>query len=256
MARKVLISRSPLEFKPKWGKYLFNNACNSEVDENTGLVSKKFRTEMVKRLKKQGIDDKVVLSAMMDIKRHNFVESALSSRAYEDSALPIGYKQTISQPYVVARVTSLIRELTCLVDYDDPKKGKVLEIGTGCGYQAAVMSKCFGNVCSIERISGLYDESKKRLRLEDTNINIRFGDGLQGWPEKAPFDAIVFSGSLKTIPIHLMSQIKIYGVLIAPVGKTSQNLVALVKTGKKDSDMKKHIFDYVKYVPILNGVEK
>jgi protein-L-isoaspartate(D-aspartate) O-methyltransferase len=211
---------------------------------------------MVDRLKLQGIDDRVVLQAMMDIPRHFFVDSALSSRAYEDTALPIGYKQTISQPYVVGRVTALVRKLIGNESHFVTKKCRVLEIGTGCGYQAAVMSKCFANVFSIERVSGLYEESKKRLSLIDSSIEVKFGDGLQGWPEKSPFDAIIFSGSLEKIPLILLSQIKINGVMIMPLGKTSQNLVALVKTGEKSSDITKHVFDFVKYVPILDGVEE
>jgi protein-L-isoaspartate(D-aspartate) O-methyltransferase len=118
------------------------------------------------------------------------------------------------------------------------------------------MSKCFANVFSIERVSGLYEESKKRLSLIDSSIEVKFGDGLQGWPEKSPFDAIIFSGSLEKIPLILLSQIKINGVMIMPLGKTSQNLVALVKTGEKSSDITKHVFDFVKYVPILDGVEE
>jgi protein-L-isoaspartate(D-aspartate) O-methyltransferase len=211
---------------------------------------------MVKRLKLQGIDDNVVLKAMMNINRHFFVDSALSSRAYEDTALPIGYKQTISQPYVVARVTSLIRILAGFSNHAGPNQGRVLEVGTGCGYQAAVMSKCFNEVYSIERISELYEQSKKRLSLIDVSVNLRFGDGLRGWPEKSPFDAIIFSGGLETIPTELLSQIRINGVMIMPFGKVTQNLIALVKTGKKNSDVTKHVFDFVKYVPILDGVEK
>lgn len=262
MARKVLKNNSSIKFKPKWGKKNFNDEkenCAKKLEvisTNTGLVSEKCKTAMVNRLINQGIDDKLVLKAMMAIPRHFFVDSALSSRAYEDIALPIGYKQTISQPFVVARVITLIRKLACLTKEDDPNDSEVLEIGTGCGYQAAVMSKCFTNVNSIERIFGLYEESKKRLSMMGDNVNVKFGNGLEGWPEKAPFNAIVFSGCLETIPIQLMSQIKIDGVMIMPLGKTLQNLVALVKTGKKNGDLKKHVFDFVKYVPILDGVEK
>lgn len=261
MVRKIIKNNDSIKFEPKWGKKSFSEKINqsqmdSEQDGNIGLVSDKFITQMVNRLKLQGIEDRVVLQAMLKTPRHFFVDSALSSRAYEDTALPIGYKQTISQPYVVARVTALVRRLTGLVSNLDSQKGKVLEIGTGCGYQAAVMSKCFSNVFSVERISGLYEESKKRLSLMDKNIEVRFGDGLKGWPDQSPFDAIIFSGSLEKIPIDLLSQIRINGVMIMPIGKTSQKLVAVVRKGENNREFTKHVFDYVRYVPILDGVEK
>ena len=261
MARKILKKNLNIKFEPKWSGRKVDDKkttdfINSKQNQSLGLVSEKFITEMVKRLTLQGIDDKVVLKAMKDIPRHFFVDSALSSRAYEDTALPIGYKQTISQPYVVARVATLVRKLTGLVTHSKNNQGKILEIGTGCGYQAAVMSKCFNNVYSIERIYGLYEESKKRLSLMNENVSIKFGDGLKGWPEKGPFDAIIFSGSLEKIPIELLCQIKIGGVMILPVGKISQNLVAVVKTGESNTDVTKSVYDFVKYVPILAGVEK
>ncbi len=260
MARKILKKNLNFKFEPKWSSKSINDKKNTEFinpkHQSLGLVSEKFSNEMVRRLTLQGVDDKVVLKAMMEVPRHFFVDSALSSRAYEDIALPIGYKQTISQPYVVARVITLARKLTGLISRDKHNQGKVLEIGTGCGYQAAVMSKCFNNVYSIERIFGLYEESKKRLSLMNENISLRFGDGLKGWPEKSLFDAIIFSGSLEKIPFELLSQIKIGGVIIMPVGKISQSLIAVVKTGKNKTDVVKHVFDSVKYVPILTGVEK
>ncbi len=261
MAKKLLENNTYSKFEPKWGK---NTSKNSETRdfsdfgsfENTGLVSERFKNEMIKRLKIKGIDDQVVLKAMMETPRHFFVDSALSSRAYEDIALPIGYEQTISQPFVVARVIALARTLNGFTNHTGSNRGKVLEVGTGCGYQATVMSKCFEKVYSIERIFQLYDETKKRLNSIHTNVIVKFGDGLNGWEEKSPFDAIIFSASLGSIPIDLLSQVKVNGVMIMPVGKSSQNIVALVKTGKRKNDVKKHIFDSVNYVPIINGVQK
>tara|TARA_B100001094_G_C18166280_1_gene792252 strand:+ start:1532 stop:2314 length:783 start_codon:yes stop_codon:yes gene_type:complete len=260
LARKILKKNLNIKFEPKWRGGSIDSKKTTELikpkHHSLGLVSEKFVAKMVKRLTLQGIDDSVVLKAMTDIPRHFFVDSALSSRAYEDTALPIGYKQTISQPYVVARVITLARKLAGLLSHDKYNESKILEIGTGCGYQAAVMSKCFNNVYSIERIFGLYEESRQRLSSMCENVHVRFGDGLKGWPEKGPFDAIIFSGCLEKIPTELLSQIKIGGVMIMPIGKVAQNLVALVKTGKSNTDVIKHVFDFVKYVPILTGVEK
>ncbi len=224
--------------------------------QNPGLASEKFRLEMVNRLESFGIKDEVVLKAMMKIPRHNFVDSALSSRAYEDTALPIGFRQTISKPYVVAKVISLTRELIFKTKIDSSIQVNVLEVGTGCGYQAAVMAECFDNVYSVERISNLFEESRKRVDEIYSNLHIKFGDGLKGWKEKAPFDAIIFSGSLESPPLDLMNQVKIGGVMLMPIGKKIQYLVAFVKKGQTNSKFEKYVFDLVKYVPIVNGVEK
>ena len=169
MARKNLKKIPTIEFEPKWSGKGFVDKKTAEFinpkQQSLGLVSEKFSNEMVKRLTLQGVDDKVVLKAMIEVPRHFFVDSALSSRAYEDIALPIGYKQTISQPYVVARVITLARKLTGLISRDEHNQGKVLEIGTGCGYQAAVMSKCFNNVYSIERIFEFLDQKRILFQL-------------------------------------------------------------------------------------------
>ena len=260
MVRNKIIKNSSSELRPKWRgkKKPYDNNEKNSIDEvsNPGLASERLKKEMVDRLFFQGIKDEIVLGAMLKVPRHLFVDSALSSRAYEDNALPIGFQQTISQPYIVGRMISLAIKFLSRTKCKNFTNTKILEIGTGCGYQAAVLDKCFGKVFSIERIFLLHQESKKRLASLCPTVETRFGDGLDGWSEKAPFNVIIFSGNMEIIPIKLLEQTSIGGFIIMPFGKSSQNLVVLVKSDNVPENYQKYVFDLVKFVPILSGIEK
>lgn len=205
------------------------------------------RLSMIKRLREQGIKSETVLAAMARIPRERFIDEALWSRAYEDNALPIGFEQTISQPYVVARMIAAVL----------PAAGKllrVLEVGTGCGYQAAVLSQLADEVYSIERIRGLYDKARNNLRpLRLPNVRLAYGDGYQGLPDAAPFDAIVVAAAAPALPPALVQQLKRGGKLIIPVGTGTQQL-KLVE--KRVAGVIETQLDMVRFVPMLNGLVK
>ncbi len=201
---------------------------------------------MVERLIRQGISDERVLSAMKKVHRHAFVDEALASRAYEDAALPIGHSQTISQPWVVARM------LSALCEQSLPKR--VLEVGTGCGYQAAVMAGIFPEVYSIERVRALYDMARQKLRaLGYQKVKLMFGDGMAGWPTAAPFGAIVVAAAGIEIPQTLMQQLEIGGRLIAPEGASHQKLVLIERTGSQSWTRTE--LEPVRFVPLKAGVQ-
>lgn len=209
-----------------------------------GMTSQRTRARMVERLRAQGIADEVVLAAMGVVPRHIFVEEALASRAYEDVALPIGFGQTISQPYTVARMTELARNGRDLT--------RVLEIGTGCGYQAAILAKLAKEVVTIERIAPLIARARKNLReLRLYNVKVKYGDGSLGLPELAPFDAIVMTAAATHIPQQLLMQLAVGGRLVMPLGTDSQRLTVVERTvhGFQQSDL-----EDVKFVPLLPGV--
>jgi protein-L-isoaspartate(D-aspartate) O-methyltransferase len=205
------------------------------------------RLGMLKRLREQGIVSEAVFEAMRRIPRERFIDEALWSRAYEDNALPIGFEQTISQPYVVAKMIASIMPAT-------GKLAKVLEVGTGCGYQAAVLSQVADEVYSIERIRGLYDKARNNLRqLRLPNVRLAYGDGYQGLPDAAPFDAIIVAAAAPAIPAALVQQLKRGGKLIIPVGTNAQQLKLVEKrvAGVIESQL-----DMVRFVPMLNGMVK
>ena len=259
MVQKKIINNFTFKLRPKWsGKKRSNhNEKNSFAEfSNPGLASERLKREMIDRLFSQGIKDEIVLEAMLKVPRHLFVDSALSSRAYEDNALPIGFQQTISQPYIVGRMISLAIKFLSQTKNQNLANAKILEIGTGCGYQTAVLDKCFGKVFSIERIFLLHQESKKRLSGLCPTVETRFGDGLDGWSEKAPFNVIIFSGNMEIIPVQLLKQTSKGGLIVMPFGKSPQNLVVLVKTDNLSENYKKYVFDLVRFVPILSGIEK
>lgn len=182
-----------------------------------GLGSDKIRQAMVARIAKQGVQDPAVLAAMEAVPRHLFIESGLSSQAYIDASLPIGHHQTISQPYIVARMIELMRNGRAM--------NKVLEIGTGCGYQAAVLSLVANEVYSIERIKALHELAKDNLRpMRIANIRLHYGDGMLGLPQVAPFDGIILAAAGLEVPQALLAQLAIGGRLIAPVGERQQVL--------------------------------
>lgn len=208
-----------------------------------GMTSQRTRERMVARLREQGIRDEVVLTAMNTVPRHIFVDEALSIRAYEDVALPIGYGQTISQPYIVARMTEILRGGAGL--------GKVLEIGTGCGYQTAVLSKVAQEVYSVERISPLLMKARGHLReLRARNVKLKHADGTMGLAEVAPFDGIMVTAGATHIPEELLHQLAIGGRMVIPVGTTEQTLVLIERTSEEYRQTK---LEAVRFVPLLGG---
>jgi protein-L-isoaspartate(D-aspartate) O-methyltransferase len=211
-----------------------------------GMTSQRTRLRMVERLRSQGIRDEVVLTALAEVPRHVFVDEALASRAYEDIALPLGFGQTISSPYTVARMTELARGGAAL--------NRVLEIGTGCGYQATVLSRVAKEVYSIERLAPLLAKARKHFReLRVANVRLRHGDGLAGMPEVAPFDAILVSAAATHVPAALLEQIAVGGRMIVPLTQQGEQRLCIVERTQHGLVEKK--MDAVKFVPLLPGVE-
>jgi len=209
-----------------------------------GMTSQRTRARMVERLREQGITDEMVLAVMNTIPRHLFVEEALASRAYEDVSLPINFGQTISSPWIVARMTELLR--------GNHNLNKVLEIGTGCGYQTAVLAKLAKEVYSIERIGPLLTRTRIRLReLRITNISLKHADGLLGLPDVGPFDAIIMTAVTTQIPELLLEQLTVGGRMVYPKGISKQFLCVIEHTSQGFIET---ILDEVKFVPILSGV--
>jgi protein-L-isoaspartate(D-aspartate) O-methyltransferase len=204
---------------------------------------------MIKRLAEQGITNSKVLETLRDTPRHIFVDEALASRAYEDVALPIGYNQTISQPYIVAKMTEL------LIKSAHRHLKKVLEIGTGCGYQTAVLAQLVDHVYSIERILPLQRKAKNYLwDLKLKNISFMYADGSTGWADYAPFDGILVSAAPAEIPPALLQQLAVGGVLVIPVGMAGKQILQRVTRTAEDSYDTEQ-FDLVAFVPFLSGKE-
>lgn len=194
-------------------------------------------------LKREGVEDQGVLDAIAGIPRRLFIDDVLQHKAYENTALPIGQGQTISQPYIVARMTELLR----LAGVRD----KVLEIGTGSGYQTAVLAKTFTNVYSVERIKALQWQAKRRLQQLDLyNVTMKHGDGWQGWQSQAPFDGIIVTAAAATLPQGLLSQLADGGVLLAPVGEADQKLIMVIRKGESFTE---HVIAPVRFVPLVPG---
>ena len=212
-----------------------------------GMTSQRTRERMLTRLREQGIKDEVTLAAIGEIPRHIFVDEALATRAYEDVSLPIGYGQTISQPYIVAKMTELLRAGRPL--------GKVLEIGTGCGYQTAVLSKVAAEVYSVERISPLVMKARKHLRATRmSNIKLKHADGTMGLPDFGPFDGIIVTAAASHIPEDLMQQLAIGGRMVIPVGVEEQVLHMIERTESDGgTEFIKTKLEPVKFVPLLGG---
>ncbi|MFM2435505.1 MAG: hypothetical protein RL063_1486 [Pseudomonadota bacterium] len=208
------------------------------------MTSLRTRERMLGRLREQGIKDEVVLSAISATPRHIFVDEALSIRAYEDVSLPIGFGQTISQPYIVARMSELLRNGNALQ--------KVLEIGTGCGYQTAVLSKLAQEVYSVERIRPLVMKARGHLReLKCANVKLDHADGNMGLAEVAPFDGIIVTAAASHIPQDLLEQLAINGRRIIPVGTEEQILHLVERISQLEYRQTK--LEAVKFVPLLGG---
>ncbi len=210
-----------------------------------GMTSQRTRSRLVERLREKGIKEESVLKAIETTPRHIFIDEALAHRAYEDTALPIGMGQTISQPYIVARMTEIL--------VDTGIMGSVLEIGTGCGYQTSILSQVSFQVYSIERIEALQKRALERFKaLKLENISCKYGDGYLGWKEHSPFDAIIVTASPEQIPSALVDQLAIGGRMILPVAHVSgnQQLILLEKT---EQGMQQTDLEEVKFVPLVAG---
>jgi protein-L-isoaspartate(D-aspartate) O-methyltransferase len=200
---------------------------------------------MVARVAQQGVSDTLVLAALQAIPRHMFLDSGLASQAYVDASLPIGHHQTISQPYIVGRMLEILRNGAAL--------DKVLEIGTGCGYQAAVLSLIAKDVYSVERIKALHELAKNNLRpMRIANIRLHYGDGMLGMPQVAPFDGIILAAAGMEVPHALLTQLKIGGRLIAPVGDRHQVLQLIERVSV--NDWNSTMVENCHFVPLRSGV--
>ena len=212
-----------------------------------GMTSARTRERLVQRLQEQGIADQRVLDRIRSVPRHLFMDEALASRAYEDTALPIGFGQTISQPFVVAKMTEAL-----LAAGAAPK---VLEIGTGCGYQTAVLSPLVAEVYTIERIAPLLGRARRTLReLRIRNVNFRHDDGNVGWPARAPFDGILLTAAPHTVPQALFDQLKLGGCLIAPVGAEGRQ--ELFRYTKGETRIDRLSLGAVSFVPLVSGLQR
>jgi protein-L-isoaspartate(D-aspartate) O-methyltransferase len=210
-----------------------------------GMTSQRTKLRMIDRLREQGIRDEAVLAAMFAVPRHLFVDEALASRAYDDVSLPINFSQTISQPYIVARMIEILR--------NGNELGRVLEIGTGCGYQAAVLAQLASEVYSIERIKPLFERARKQLReLKVHNVSLRYADGCVGLPEIAPFDGIIMAAAAPTLLPALRQQLAIGGRLVLPVGMHEQHLYLIERDANGFRESK---LEPVKFVPLLTGIK-
>ncbi|MDX2427968.1 MAG: protein-L-isoaspartate(D-aspartate) O-methyltransferase [Xanthomonadales bacterium] len=214
-------------------------------DRGIGMTSQGTRDRLVQTLRKEGIGDERVLTAITQVPRHKFVDEALSSRAYENTALPIGQSQTISQPWIVARMTEAI------LDGGQPEK--VLEVGTGSGYQAAILSQLVPKVFTVERIDELLKFARRRFHnLRLNNIYVRYADGHLGWPSQAPFDGIMVTAVAQSVPQELLEQLRIGGVLVIPVERNGQQRLITVRRledGFDETDLGAVVF-----VPLLSGL--
>lgn len=213
--------------------------------DGIGMTSKRTRVRLADRLRAQGIRNEDLLDVITEMPRHIFVDEALAHRAYEDKALPIGHNQTISQPYIVARMTEALLK-------SGPLK-KVLEVGTGSGYQAAVLSQLADRVFSVERIHALHEKARDRMKLlKIRNVQLRCTDGALGWPERGPFDGIIVTASPRKVPTELLSQLSSDGRMIIPVGDDEvQELRLITKTAE---GFKTEVLDTVRFVPLVAGL--
>lgn len=220
--------------------------------QGLGMDSQAVRLRMVQRLSDDGVEDAWVLKAMTLIERHRFVDSALVNQAYEDTSLPIGLGQTISKPSVVARMIALLRQGPKL--RINGKMGRVLEIGTGCGYQAAVLSQLAREVYSIERLRGLHDRAVDNLRhLRQANLHLLLGDGMLGYAQGAPYDGIIAAAGGEALPPAWLDQLAEGGRLVAPM-VTSQGQQALVVVDRTPQGLQQQVLEAVHFVPLKSGI--
>lgn len=217
---------------------------NDVLRQGIGMTSKRTRERLVSRLRAQGIADEAVLEVISETPRHLFIDEALSHRAYEDSSLPIGFNQTISQPYIVARMTEILLA--------QGARDRVLEVGTGSGYQTAILALLCQQVFSVERILPLQQRAAERLALlELENIELYHTDGCMGLPQMGPFDAIMVTAAPETVPQELKNQLAIGGVMVIPVGGDEQRLLRIQRRSETTFDTK--TVEAVRFVPLLQG---
>jgi protein-L-isoaspartate(D-aspartate) O-methyltransferase len=209
-----------------------------------GMTSARTRDRLVQRLREQGIANLAVLDRIRNVPRHIFVDEALGSRAYEDTALPISYGQTISQPYIVARMTEALLEAGAAEN--------ILEVGTGCGYQTAVLAPLVARLYTIERIGPLLVRARQRLKeLGIRNVRFRHGDGTLGWKAHAPFDGILVAAAPLTVPEALVRQLRVGGRLLVPIGPEGEQ--ELVRFTRREQGMQRESLGAVAFVPLLGG---
>lgn len=215
--------------------------------EGLGMTSQRTRNRLIQRLRDGGIQNEEVLDVMASTPRHLFLDEALAIRAYEDTSLPIGYGQTISQPYIVARMTELLLSRATSLH-------RVLEVGTGSGYQTAILARLVDQLYSVERIAPLLDQARRRLReLNIYNVETKVSSGGFGWPEMAPFDAILAAAAPASVPAELKEQLAPNGVLVIPIGTERQFLTVVTRC--EDSDrFEVERLEPVRFVPLLSGV--
>jgi protein-L-isoaspartate(D-aspartate) O-methyltransferase len=218
---------------------------SNELNLNgVGMTSQRTRDRLVRRLREQGIRDERILDVINSTPRHAFIDEALAHRAYEDTALPIGFNQTISQPYIVARMTEVLLA--------EGPLNRVLEIGTGSGYQTAVLAQLTNKVFTLERISGLLDKAVSRFKLLGLrNIQFKHADGGMGWPERGPYDAIIVTASPRRIADELIGQLAEGGRIIAPVGHGGNQ--QLTVTTNTMGEVSSEVLEAVKFVPLVAG---
>jgi protein-L-isoaspartate(D-aspartate) O-methyltransferase len=215
------------------------------MPKGIGMTSQGTRDRLVSRLRENGIRNEKVLKAIATTPRHEFVDEALSSRAYEDTALPIGQSQTISQPWVVARMTEAVLECGAV--------DKILEVGTGSGYQAAILASLVPKVFTVERIDELLKLARRRFhKLGLHNIYTRYADGHLGWPSQAPFDGIVVTAAAMEIPGELLEQLRVGGVMVAPVER--RGMQRLIATRRTEDGFEEEDLGGVIFVPLLSGL--
>lgn len=218
-------------------------ACIAAIPPDSELAE--ARREMVEDIRARGVKDAAVLAAVGSVPRHLFIPEAERSNAYEDRPLPIGYGQTISQPYIVALMTSLLNLRP---------NSRVLEVGTGSGYQAAVLSRLAGQVYSVEILKPLGERARRTLaELGYRNVKVRIGDGYKGWPDASPFDAIIVTAAPASIPEPLLKQLKTGGKLVIPVGKTYQDLIVMTK--RRDGGFDRESVLPVRFVPMTGEAQ-
>jgi protein-L-isoaspartate(D-aspartate) O-methyltransferase len=213
--------------------------------QGIGMTSQRTRDRLIERLRAEGIQNERVLEVMRTTPRHIFLDEAMSSRAYEDTALPIGHGQTISQPYIVARMTEVLLQ--------DGVPDKVLEVGTGSGYQAAILSRLVPKVYTVERISALLDRARECHRaMKLINVYSKHSDGSWGWPQHAPYPAIMVTAAAEQVPESLLEQLAVGGRMVIPVGSVHGNQVLKVITRTSTGFEEKEL-DAVRFVPLLDG---
>ncbi|MGQ9426745.1 protein-L-isoaspartate(D-aspartate) O-methyltransferase [Gilvimarinus sp. F26214L] len=212
------------------------------------MTSERTRVRLINRLREQGVTNNRVLDCIRETPRHLFLDEALSHRAYEDSALPIGYGQTLSQPYIVARMTEILLAAG--------EMNRVLEVGTGSGYQTAILAQLAAEVYSVERIKPLQDKARTRLRqLGLRNVHLHHADGGFGWPDKGPFNAILSTAAPREIPRELLNQLAPNGALVIPVGDEEQVLTLVLRDGDSEKFITQKL-EPVKFVPLLSGTTR